>query len=794
MFKPRFFVSLALVALVAFGAMRTADSGSAASSQTIQGIFTIINIDPPPVRGPGELYFITPDTGAKMQVIPGGSAFAQHTPAELNRRRVTITGTPGTLNGNNVFLADAIQFAPISANKVGAAPIAAQTGSKPWLVLMCRFSDFSGSSPTQAQVDTLQGDNTSPSVYPSLDHYFRQISYDNINLNGSVARNWLNLTHPKSYYLSSGGEMGGSDWDNLANDCMNLHDSAVNFPSFEVITVLVNSDLGCCGYGGSFNMTRDGVNKTYGFTWVPGIISGQVYLDQSFNGHELGHALGLPHSYGPGSGAPYDSDWDIMSNCSASGQSSYGAPYWCYGPGTIAFHKDLLGWIPGANKLTLAVGTNVVTTVDMYPLGDGIPGSGTYLMAQVNWPATSGSNCQSSADPSKCFLTVEVRRRASNSEENYDQNVPGSGVVLHRVDKNRSFQNGQAKVVDSDGDGDGNDSGAIFTVGETYTDPVTDIEIEVMQALSNGGFRIRFTPPGAPPPPTGSCNGVSATIVGTAAGETINGTSGNDVIAGLGGDDTINGLGGNDLICGGDGADTINGGDGNDTIFGENQNDIINGDANDDFISGGAHDDTINGGPGFDWVSYASASIGVTVNLQAGVASKQGNDTLANIEGVEGSSFDDHLRGGLGNDSFKPRGGNDSMNGGGGLDTVIYSTTVSGVCSAPVSGSVTIDLLAGTISGPQGSGAIAGVENVVGTCGDDTISGSGAPNMLDGASGNDTLDGRTGADTLLGGPANDTLKGGNANDSLDGGPGTDTLIGGAGTDSCTTGETLTSCE
>ena len=61
-----------------------------------------------------------------------------------------------------------------------------------------------------------------------------------------------------------------------------------------------------------------------------------------------------------------------------------------------------------------------------------------------------------------------------------------------------------------------------------------------------------------------TCNGLSATITGTAAADSITGTAGDDVIVGLGGNDTINGKAGNDTICGGDGDDRVYGGDGDD--------------------------------------------------------------------------------------------------------------------------------------------------------------------------------------------------------------------------------------
>jgi hypothetical protein len=53
-------------------------------------------------------------------------------------------------------------------------------------------------------------------------------------------------------------------------------------------------------------------------------------------------------------------------------------------------------------------------------------------------------------------------------------------------------------------------------------------------------------------PPSTTCEGQTATIVGTSGNDNnIVGTSGRDVIAALGGNDRVRSLGGNDLVCGG---------------------------------------------------------------------------------------------------------------------------------------------------------------------------------------------------------------------------------------------------
>jgi len=99
-------------------------------------------------------------------------------------------------------------------------------------------------------------------------------------------------------------------------------------------------------------------------------------------------------------------------------------------------------------------------------------------------------------------------------------------------------------------------------------------------------------------PPT--CEGQTATIVGTSRGETIVGTAGNDVIAALAGNDIVNGNAGDDIICGGSGNDQLNGGDGNDRLIGESGDDELNGDSGTDQLVGSSGTDKANGGAGID--------------------------------------------------------------------------------------------------------------------------------------------------------------------------------------------------
>jgi len=198
---------------------------------------------------------------------------------------------------------------------------------------------------------------------------------------------------------------------------------------------------------------------------------------------------------------------------------------------------------------------------------------------------------------------------------------------------------------------------------------------------SNGGGQRQDVTTGAMPSTykaTFKGSATACTITGTSGNDVLNGTEGDDVICGLGGNDTIKGLGGNDTLQGGGGNDTIEGGAGDDTLKGEN---------NSDKLYGGEGNDTLDGGAGTDTASFKSSATGVQASLVSNTATGEGSDTLAGVERLEGSNFNDTLTGssaantltGLsGADTITGGDGNDTLGGGGGNDTLNSKDTVNG--------------------------------------------------------------------------------------------------------------------
>jgi len=177
------------------------------------------------------------------------------------------------------------------------------------------------------------------------------------------------------------------------------------------------------------------------------------------------------------------------------------------------------------------------------------------------------------------------------------------------------------------------------------------------------------------------------------------------------GDDLLSGGGGEDALEGGAGADLIRGGGGNDEI------------------RGGAGDDTLEGGAGtFDLLDYAADESGVSVDLEAGIATDGtgGVDLVSGFESLRGSDFDDLLRGyadrgtdisaergddtvigGAGDDSLDGEAGDDVIEGRGGTDLAYYSGDRDAYTLAIGAGGVSIE---DRRADGDGTDAISGIE------------------------------------------------------------------------------------
>jgi hypothetical protein len=153
-------------------------------------------------------------------------------------------------------------------------------------------------------------------------------------------------------------------------------------------------------------------------------------VDVGAMGHEVGHGMGLNHSFSDDPNyrnaswaqiGEYDDQWDLMSyaNVFSTATSRFGFG----GPGLNAYHVDRMGWLPIPRILTFGA--------------DGI-GSRTVTLAALNHQEATGYLLVrvpfDTTDPFH-YYTVEFRRN-----DKWDAGFPNNIVLIHEVKRGSDGQ------------------------------------------------------------------------------------------------------------------------------------------------------------------------------------------------------------------------------------------------------------------------------------------------------------------------------------------------------------------
>jgi len=397
-------------------------------------------------------YFLNDEAGASVEL------FIDSTVAEnasgilsLNGRMVVVTYTKSSsMLRSKTPLIEAEHIEPLDMSSDTARVEAAATGPQPWVTIMCKFSDESSEPKNLGYFSDMYS-----SSYPGLDHYWREASYNRVSISGSDAFGWFRLPQPRSYYVYDNNGDGSIDldFDRITSDCTGTADAQIYFPDYVGINMMFNDDLDGYAWGGTQFINIDGKYQRYRVTWEPP----WGYEDLTVIAHEMGHGFGMPHSSG-NYGATYDNVWDVMSsawaNCNASRHPKYG----CLGQQTIGYHRDLVGWLE-ADETFVFNGTTQSITLERLTK----PASENYLYAII--PIN---------DSTSHFYTVEVRKRVG-----YDIKLISNAVIIHEVNTTRSRP---AYVVDIDNNGSTGDAGAIWEVGETFSDVKNNVCVKILSA------------------------------------------------------------------------------------------------------------------------------------------------------------------------------------------------------------------------------------------------------------------------------------------------------------------------
>jgi M6 family metalloprotease-like protein len=340
-------------------------------------------------------------------------------------------------------------------------------GSTRWVTVACRFSDI---ATEQKPVSFFQSQyGTQPG---QLGHYWKEVSYDKIDLTGSTAKGWYALPFPRSHYVTVVDGKDKADLNALFSDCGAVADPDVDFLNVQGVNMMFNGDLDGFAWGGGSCATLDGQRVCPRVTWNP---------PWSFNNlaplaHEMGHGYGLPHSdNSDGDDDTYDNPWDVMSDAwdNAVSDATFGAL-----PKHInIFQRDRLGWVDAARKLTIPAGNAQRRQIKLDFAST--RGSTNTQMIVLAMPAQ--------ADPAATVIyTLEARGRGGN----YESNLAGNAVIVHRVE-----DYGTAYSVDSDVPpaDTSNNEGSMLKSGERWRTPDGGHWVHVDTATSSG-FLVTIGP------------------------------------------------------------------------------------------------------------------------------------------------------------------------------------------------------------------------------------------------------------------------------------------------------------
>ncbi len=364
-------------------------------------------------------------------------------------------------------LAEVESYAENEEAKKSSMSTTGVLGTKAFVTVLCKFADYPDTEPAPLSWYKGMFDGSD-----GLDSYWRELSYEAINLSGSKVVGWYTLPHNRSYYVDdtihwvTGEEL---------KDCLSLADPDVFFPDFYGINLQFNENTWSnhAMIGPVVELSLDNVTRKYAVGWYnnQSYYGSNLYTPNAGHGiysHEMGHMFGLLHSSGPyPSNSAYDSEWDVMSG----GFALMGAVH------TISYHKDLLGWIPPWRKWQ-----------------PGSPAGDTFLIDRLALPQDTSSFLMGeipiNADGNESY-TIELRRYAG-----LDSKLPAEGVIIHRINPNRICSRegceGPAQVVDPDNNDNPNDAGAVWQPGESFSDPANGIVINILMEQETG-YLVKVT-------------------------------------------------------------------------------------------------------------------------------------------------------------------------------------------------------------------------------------------------------------------------------------------------------------
>ncbi|XIG76854.1 peptidase M6 [Streptomyces sp. SGAir0957] len=317
--------------------------------------------------------------------------------------------------------------------------------------------------------------------FPATSEFYDRASYGKFTLTPHPQRAWLKMPRPSTSYRIR-RDWAPSDRSAYLRDALAAADASTDFSKYDIVYFVADPDAPGVDSDATKVVNFDRPMRADD-TEIRRVVTvfEQHPPDRNVLAHETGHVFDLPDLYhrpsdGKGDWDTYVGDWDVMG-------SQFGLA-----PDLFGWHKWKLGWLePEQVSCVTRTGVTRLTLepLSTAPRAAGAPfgaGGGTKLAVVRTGPSSA--------------VALEARGAAGN-----DSTTCNQGVLVYRVHGDSASGAGPVQVLDTHPTTASCHGDSVYppladaplAVGESYTVPGENLQIEAENRTASGAWTVKVT-------------------------------------------------------------------------------------------------------------------------------------------------------------------------------------------------------------------------------------------------------------------------------------------------------------